>query len=259
LWDDIATRWQVIYAMILRGIRTKFGHTRLGYVWAIMEPISHLLTLGVVFFSLNHNPAPVGENLFLYYVTGLAPYLMFSHVSHEVMEAAEANQPMLQLPIVKRTDVILAQGIRQFATELCVGSVIFSIAALMNLQGAPADPLTSMAAIALLWLLAMGIGAFNLVICEFFPSYETFFNALVRLLYFSSGIYYSPISMPDTIRFWLEWNPILQAIEFFRSGFYYQYDPHWLDVNYLLIWVLASVVIGFALERATRTKMMVQT
>lgn len=259
LAEDIVTRWRVIYAIMLRDIRTRFGQTRLGYFWAIMEPITHLMTLGTVFYAVNHSPPPVGDNMFLFYITGLVPFLMFSHVSHDVMSASEANNVMLQLPIVKRTDIMMAHALRQFATEICVGIIIFSIAALLGERGAPADPMTAMMAITVLWLLAVGVGAFNLVILEAFPSYETLYASLIRLLYVASGIYFSPISMPDWARDILVWNPILQGIEFFRSGFFPQYDPHWVDLNYLLIWVVASIGIGFALERALRSRMVVYT
>jgi capsular polysaccharide transport system permease protein len=257
LFAAIATRWRVVQAIMLRDIRSRFGHTRLGYFWAIMEPITHLLTLGTVFYAVNHAPPPVGDNLFLYYITGLVPFLMFSHVSHDVMSAAEANNAMLQLPVVKRTDIMAAHALRQFATELCVGIIIFSIAALLGERGMPADPLTAMAAIVALWLLAVGVGAFNLVIVEAFPSYETLYASLIRLLYVGSGIYFSPIAMPDQVRDVLAWNPVLQGIEFFRSGFFPQYEPHWLDVPYLMVWVVASAGTGFALERAMRSRMVV--
>ena len=259
LATDIATRGRVIYAIMLRDIRTRFGHTRLGYFWAIMEPITHLMTLGMIFYALNHGPPPVGDNLFLFYITGLVPFLMFSHVSHDVMSAAEANNTMLQLPIVKRTDIMAAHAVRQFATELCVGVVIFCVAGLLGERGLPADPLTAMGAIVLLWLLAVGVGAFNLVVVEMFPSYETVYAAFLRLMYVASGIYYSPIAMPDWIREALAWNPILQGIEFFRSGFFPQYEPHWLDPAYLLTWVVASAGLGFGLERALRARMVVYT
>jgi ABC-type polysaccharide/polyol phosphate export permease/tetratricopeptide (TPR) repeat protein len=257
LFEDIVTRWRVIYAIMLRDIRTRFGHTKLGYFWAIMEPITHLMTLGMVFYAVNQAPPPVGDNLFLFYITGLVPFLMFSHVSHDVMSAAEANNAMLQLPIVKRTDIMVAHALRQFATELCVGFIIFSIAGLLGQRGMPADPLTAFAAVTLLWVLALGVGAFNLVVVELFPSYETLYASVIRLLYVASGIYFSPIAMPDWIRDALAWNPILQGIEFFRSGFFPQYAPHWLDVNYLLLWVVASIGIGFALERSLRARMVV--
>jgi ABC-type polysaccharide/polyol phosphate export permease/Tfp pilus assembly protein PilF len=255
----IATRCRVAYAIMLRDIRTRFGHTRLGYLWAILEPISHLMTLGTVFFLLNTAPPPIGDNLFLFYISGLLPFLMFSHVSHEVMAASDSNTMLFMLPIVRRTDVMVAQALRQVATELCVELVIFGTAGLAGLQAMPADILTCIVALLALWLLAVGVGAINMVIVGLFPSYATFYEAVIRLLYFGSGIYYSPIAMPDWVRAYLTWNPVLQAIEYFRSGFFAQYQPHWLDVNYLLLWVLSSVGIGFAMERSLRGRMEVPT
>jgi capsular polysaccharide transport system permease protein len=254
---DVAIRWRVILAIVLRDVRARCGEMRLGYVWAVLEPITHLLTLGLMFYLLNHGRAPLGDSLFLYYITGLVPYLMFSHVSHDVMLSSDANSAMLLLPIVKRTDVMMAHALRQFATESCVGIIIFGIAALLGEQALPADPLTATTAILLMWLLALGVGACSLVIMEMFPSYHTLYASLLRLLYFGSGLYYSPINMPDAVRDWLAWNPILQAIEYFRSGFYNQYEPHWLDVDYLLVWVITTLCIGFAFERAMRARMVV--
>jgi len=255
--EDIATRWRVIFAIMRRDIRTRFGQTKLGYFWAIMEPIGHLMTLGTVFYFLQHAQPPIGENLFLFYITGLVPFLMFSHVSHDIMNSSEVNNAMMLLPIVKRTDLMVANGLRQFGTELCVGSIIFSTAGVLGQRCVPADLLTAAAAIVSLWLLAIGIGAFNLVVVEMFPSYDVFYNALIRVLYVASGIYYSPIGMPPWVRDILVWNPILQGVEFFRTGFYPQYDPHWLDVSYLWIWIIASILIGFALERTMRPRMVI--
>jgi capsular polysaccharide transport system permease protein len=175
------------------------------------------------------------------------------------MGAAEESNVMLQLPIVKRTDVMAADALRQFATEICVGIIIFSTAGLLGQQWLPADPLTALAAVTLLGLLAVGVGAFNLVVFEMFPSFRTFWNSVLRLFYFGSGIYYSAVSMPDWVRDLLAWNPILQGIELFRSGFYPHYEPHWLDVNYLLLWVAGSLGIGLALERAMRGRMVVRS
>ena len=257
--NALAVRWRVVYAIVLRDIRTRFGHTRLGYLWAILEPVSHLMTLGSVFFLLNTAPPPVGDNLFLFYITGLLPFLMFAHVSQELMGSSASSTMLFMLPAVRRTDAMAAQALRQLGTELCVELLIFGAAGLGGLQAMPADLLTCMTALLALWLLAVGVGSINMVVVGLFPSYATFYDAVIRLLYFGSGIYYSPIAMPDWVRAYLVWNPVLQAIEYFRSGFFPQYQPHWLDMNYLALWILSSVGIGLAMERALRGRMEVPT
>lgn len=248
----VRTQGRIVGALILREMRTRFGRSRLGYVWAILEPISHLLTLGSVFSLLNHSPPPVGDNLFLFYLTGLLPFLMFGHVSQEVMTALVANKSVLQLSIIKRADVIWARALLNLATEIVVGLIVFSAFAVNGIQGMPADLLTVTQSILCLWLIATGIGVLNIVLSELAATWEGIFGAINRLLYFGSGIYYSPISMPETVRNILIWNPVLQSIEWFRSGFYHQYSPHWLDRTYVLEWVVGAMLVGFAAERATR-------
>ena len=243
---------RIVFAIILREMRTRFGRSRIGYVWALLEPISHIATLGSVFSLLNHAPPPVGGHLFLFYLTGLLPFLMFGHVISEVSGGFAANAPVLQIPLVKRIDVILARALLCLANEIAVGIVVFGGAALIGWQGMPADLLTVMSAVFMLWLMAIGIGALNIVLIEFMPGWETFFNALVRVLYFASGIYYSPIAMPSAIRAVLVWNPVLQANEWFRSGFYVGYQPHWLDRGYVAMWAIGALLIGLAAERAAR-------
>jgi ABC-type polysaccharide/polyol phosphate export permease len=251
----VAIRARVVYALMLREIRTRFGHTRLGYAWALFEPLSHLLTLGSVFSLLNHAPPPVGDSLYLYYLTGLLPYLMFSHVSHEVMATLQASGGLLQLPAVKRTDALASRALLQLATEVGVGLITFTGVAVIGLGDMFADPLTCVGAVLLVFLFATGVGAINLVVQTAFPSYDTFYNSLIRLMYFGSGIYYSPIMMPDWVRDILTWNPMLQGIEMFRSGFFKQYDPHWLDVGYLGEVAVGALLVGLCLERATRRKL----
>lgn len=81
LLAQLGTRGRVVHALMRREMRSRYGKTRLGYVWAVMEPIAHLATLGSAFAVLNHSPPPIGDSLFLFYLTGVLPFLMFSHVS----------------------------------------------------------------------------------------------------------------------------------------------------------------------------------
>jgi capsular polysaccharide transport system permease protein len=195
--------------------------------------------------------------LFEFYLTGLLPFLLFSHVSTEVMTGFAANAPVLHIPLVKRIDIILARALLALATELLVGILVLAVLGLIGWQALPADLLTAAAAILALWLMATGIGALNMVLVELLPAWETFFAALVRLLYFASGIYYSPIAMPGRIRAVLAYNPVLQAVEWFRSGFYAGYQPHWLDRATVLLWAAAALLAGLAAERALRRHIMV--
>jgi tetratricopeptide (TPR) repeat protein len=65
---------RVIHALMIRETRTRFGDSRLGYGWALIEPILHILLLSTVFSLLMHGNPPIGTHLFVFYYTGLIRY-----------------------------------------------------------------------------------------------------------------------------------------------------------------------------------------
>ncbi len=259
LRQRLATRGRIIHAIVLRDMRTRHSQSHLGYLWAVIEPISHLLTLGVMFALINQAPPPVGNSLFEFYCTGLLPYLMFSHIATDVMGARAAGGALLLLPKIRTTDVIFAKAFLNLATEILVGIIVFTAFGAAGYRLLPVHPFACAGAIALLALLAMGIGTINMIIQNYFHAWDTLFSAIIRLLYFASGIYYSPIAMPDAVRSILTWNPVLQGVELFRAGFFPEYNPVWLNLPYLCFWVLTSLLLGFGLEQTLRRRLKRQT
>ena len=71
----------------------------------------------------------------------------------------------------------------------------------------------------------------------------------------NTGIFYVPGMMPDWVREGLAWNPVLQAVDWFRSSFFADYTPHWLDRGYLLAAGGVALSAGMALERALRRRL----
>ena len=118
------TQWRVIHALIIRETRTRFGDSTLGYGWALLEPILHILMLSLVFAVLMHGRPPIGTQFFIFYYTGIIPYHVFIHSSSSMTYAVTANGALLQLPLVGTFDVILARGLLELVTDVLV-AVIF--------------------------------------------------------------------------------------------------------------------------------------
>jgi capsular polysaccharide transport system permease protein len=74
----------------------------------------------------------------------------------------------------------------------------------------------------------------------------------MRLLYFASGIFYLPDSMPPAIRDIIAWNPVLHGVTLLREGYYRGYESHLLDLRYLLFWAVGSVLCGLVVEKIAR-------
>src|SRR6185437_8323761 len=103
------------------------------------------------------------------------------------------------------------------------------------------------AALATTALLGVGIGYVNAVVQARLRSWDKIYVQVTRILYFASGIFYVPAMMPAWVRDLLVWNPLLQAIDWFRVGFYPSYDPPWLDRTFLAVAAIAVLAMGLAL------------
>jgi capsular polysaccharide transport system permease protein len=255
LWHGLATQGRVVHALIIRETRTRFGDSALGYGWAVLEPVLHILLLSLVFAVVMHGQPPIGSHFFIFYYTGIIPYHIFVHTSSSMTYAVSANSPLLQLPLVGTFDVILARGLLEFATDIAVAAILLAGFAAIGLPALPHDLGGAAVAAAAVWLFACGCGFVNAVINGFCKSWDKIWAQLTRFLYFGSGIFYVPGMMPGWVRDRLAWNPVLQGVDWFRSSFFADYAPHWLDRFYLVAAGGLALGVGLALECALRRRL----
>jgi capsular polysaccharide transport system permease protein len=253
--DRLRSQVRVIGALIIRETRTRFADFKLGYGWALLEPILHIALLSATFAVLMHGQPPIGTHFFLFYYTGLIPYQVFTHTSSGMAHAITGNAALLQLPPVTSFDVIAARGALEVATDLVVAVVLLAGFAALSLPAMPDDMWSSSMALLVTAALGCGIGYVNAVVSVFWRSWERVYGQLVRILYFVSGIFYVPAMMPDWVRDVLAWNPLLQAIDWFRAGFFGSYQPHWLDRPYLAVVTFLSLLGGLVLHRGLRRRL----
>ena len=69
--ERLRTQCRVIQALIIRETRTRFGDAKLGYGWALLEPILHITLLSGVFSLLMQGRPPIGTHFFIFYFTGI--------------------------------------------------------------------------------------------------------------------------------------------------------------------------------------------
>jgi capsular polysaccharide transport system permease protein len=255
LFQALQTQVRVIHALIIRETRTRFGDSKLGYGWALLEPILHILMLSLVFAVMMHGRPPIGDQFFIFYYTGIIPYHLFVHTSTSMTYAITSNGSLLQLPLVGTFDVLMARGLLEFITDTLVAAMLLAGFGAMGLGALPQDFTGISASLVVIWLLGCGFGFLNAVVNAFTKSWDKIWAQLTRLLYFCSGIFYVPGMMPDWIRDILAWNPLLHGVDWFRSSFFQEYEPHWLDRSYLSLVAVVALLVGLGLERGLRHRL----
>ena len=254
-FETLRTRGRVIYALVIRETRTRFGDSKLGYGWALLEPIAHILMLSLVFAVMMRGRPPIGDEFFIFYYTGIIPYHVFVHTSSSMTYAIASNGSLLQLPLVGTFDVLMARGLLELLTDTLVAVILLAGFGALGLGAMPHEFAGVSVSLLVVWLLGCGCGFLNAVINAFAKSWDKIWAQLTRLLYFCSGIFYVPGMMPEWIRDILTWNPVLHAVDWFRSSFFREYEPHWLDHSYLVMAAVATLLAGLGLERGLQRRL----
>jgi capsular polysaccharide transport system permease protein len=241
----LAVRARVVDALLLRETRTMFSASRLGYAWALVEPLSHVLLLSVVFLFLGHDSRPpIGDSMLTFYMTGVLAFLFFAHMTERAMDLPAANRSLLLVPAVGIFDILTAKSVLSAVTDLVVAAITFALLIAFGVGAMPADPAQMVACYLVLFLLAFGIACVNLVISSFSSAWDKLWPSFLRVQYFTCGVFYHPLDMPEDIRSVIVLNPLLHVTEWMRQGYFHGYESPFLDIPYLFQWMIGSLLLG---------------
>ncbi len=242
---------RVVFALMLRDVRTRFFGNPLFYIIAILWPLANIwILLGVN--GVAGRTAPYGESAALWFATGLVPFTAFNYMARNTMIGLVMVKPLIGYPIIKPMDLLLARGILEILSAGCVVLLMISIFAVEDIPFMPFDPIQALAAIGASMLLGFGFGLINGVIAGLFLFWVTGYGLFSIVMWVASGVYFVPDALPETARYWLSFNPALQGVVWMRAAYYEGYGMLTLDKAYMLKFAVVSVCLGFLFERLMR-------
>nr|WP_319486577.1 ABC transporter permease [uncultured Cohaesibacter sp.] len=244
---------RVIGALILRETRVRFGRSQLGYLWALANPIAWIVVISML-FSLRGAAAPYGNNMGLFVALGVVPFRLYGEIASQCGNAIDANQALLNFPIVKELDSIIARAILEAATFILILFII--TAGMIVFTGAPlpSNLLVIGEGLAGISLLGFGVGTINAVVSIKISSWMNFYKILATPLMWISGIFYSLESIPPVFRDILVWNPIIHGVEYVRLGYFQHYRDTHVSIAYLFACGIILTFVGLAAERVIRLR-----
>lgn len=249
----LLTQAQVVHALILRETRTRFGANQLGFLWALLEPVVFIGTFYAL-FSLTERSAPSGMNIFGFIVTGLIPYQLFREATSRVTVAVSSNKGLLFYPQVRPLDLVLARTALEYATWFLVLALLMGGEALVTGTSELQNPLFVLFGFACAGALGATVGTVLGALSLYMPSIEKFSGALLRPLFWLSGIFYTANDLPLSLVEYLKYNPVFHCIEFVRDGFYHSYESIHSSAIYPISFVVTLALFGLTFERASRVR-----
>jgi capsular polysaccharide transport system permease protein len=244
-------KWAVMRAVMLRDMRTRFFDHGLGFLLVVLWPLSHLVILLVIYKSLGRT-SPYGDNLDIFFATGLVPTLSFMYVSRFMALSLVLHRPMLAFPVVQPSDILFGRALLEILASCIMTFLTFTLLVVLGENPVPVDMVAAASAFAAILLLAVGTGIWVGVISAIFPFFATLYALFTILVYILSGTLFVAAALPTQISYALSWNPVLQGVEWLRTAYFLGYPDQVLDIPYLVGFALGSIFLGLLIERLLR-------
>lgn len=245
------TQLQVVYALLLRETKTRFGTHQLGYLWAIAQPALWVGMFAIAYEIFGRVTTP-GISVIAFLTCGIVPFSLFRETTYRCMSAIDANKGLLFYPQVRPLDLVLSRATLEAATHLVVMALFLGGVAVY--EGSPRinNLLETLAGLALASGLGVGLGLLFCGIGVYTSSVERLYPVIYRTLFWTSAIFHPVETLPKTARDILLLNPMAHAIELVREGWFADYGATHTDPWYVVIWIVALLFFGLSLERLAR-------
>lgn len=246
----------VVFALFVRELKTRFGKYRLGYVWALLEPVAHVTVLSMIWSAMGHsefNGIPVP----MFLITGIVPFLFFQKTTTFCMNAIDSNRGLFNYRQVRPIDPVLARIVLEVLIYFISYLVLLFIAGwFFGYNVKMDDPLGLIIINSILLISTVGVGLTFSVYGTLYPEIIKLIPILLyRPMYFISGILFPLSVVPSDYRYLLLWNPLLHIIEYNHEYYFEGFKAEGTNLIFVLLFALGSLTFGLLGYRVNWVRM----
>lgn len=243
-WD---VQREVLFALTLREATNRVGGQWIGAVWTLLEPLTHMTFMLVLYGVVFTREAPAGEYL-VFLTAGLVPFLLFQNLANRLMDGIESNKGIFVYRQIKPVDVQMARAVVELMMTMAVYAVTLTALAFFDLHVVPADPLGLVLSNALIASIGFAWGLAIAVLTHEKPRARTVVRMSMLPMYLISGVVFPIQTIPQEYLDWLMINPILHLLELSRHAFIPQYQiTPGVSISYPIICAMGLLAFGLAL------------
>lgn len=248
-----AAQIRVIGALFMREMLTRFGNSRIGYIWLFAEPMILSTMISLIHWSSGHH-LPNDLPVFLFYALGYVPFMMFRSIVNRGAHGIQANISLLFHRSISLVDVMVARNLMEMMVCLAIVAIFMAVAAIFFGEP-PHAPVAFIGGLVMSALLAHGFGMLLASLQVFYEPIERLVHPITYLLMPISATFYMLEMMPPGTREMLLWNPLVHIHELNRWAQFGDRITPYYDISYVLGWILGLNLLGLAGLRAARPRL----
>ncbi len=238
---EIIRHKDLLYFLVVRGIKAKYAQSVLGIGWAIIQPLVSTLIFTIVFGNLAKIDS-AGVPYFIFSLTALVPWMYFSNTLNESANSLITNSnlitkvyfPRIVLPLSAAFAKLLDFGIAFLLLLIILVAYGFGISWLI---------VTLPILILILLLTSLGLGMWLAAMAVQYRDVKHALTFMVQLLMYLAPVVYPTSNVPERFQFWYSLNPMVGVIEGFRAIFLHNQPIPW---NFITNGAMVAVIFFVA-------------
>lgn len=233
--------------MVVNDFGNRYRQSKMSAFFTVFEPLGLISLLSISQIIVG------GGSLWddaTFHTTGVLPYYLFFHITLRI----RTMDIFMMLPRVTQFDQVLSHILSEWIAKTAISAALFLFFFSMGVKHAiPFDWGAIVMPVLLISLVGVGIGLINIFIGFFFAGWNYLYAIVARAMMVLSGVITRPDQMPVGLRHFVEWNPLFQAITWFRSGFFPGYPTVAVHHDYLFYFALGILGLGVLLSQSLQS------
>lgn len=242
-WQELVAYKDLLYFLVVRGIKARYAQSVLGIGWAIIQPLFTMLIFTVVFGNLARIDSD-GVPYALFSLCGLVPWTYFSSSMNEASNSLVANVNMLTKVYFPRLILPLSAMIAK-GLDFVISALVL-VVVLVTFQYMPSHQIVYLPILFLL-LFLVSAGP-SILLAAWSVQYRDIKYALtfiIQILLYAAPVVYPLSLVPEGFRVLYALNPLVGVIEGFRAAILGSTPMPWQAIG--LSYGVASFVLIFGL------------
>jgi capsular polysaccharide transport system permease protein len=242
-------KWQiwrdVIFALFVREIRTGFND-KFGIAWAVVQPVAFIFLLSFLRGRIGGADTHTIPT-FTFMAIGILFIQSFLQTMAGSAKAIGKNKALFAFRQVQPISAVFAGALFEVVVKIFVIIGIIIMMYFMGMDLHISNPLLLLACFFLLWVFAVSLGLLFGIVELFVSEIGKVRELLSRPMFFISGVFFSLQDIPREYWHFLDWNPVLHAIELTRYAVYSTYGSEGVSLQYLSGTVLVFSFFSLAI------------
>jgi capsular polysaccharide transport system permease protein len=238
-------RWvDSVTFMVVNDFGDRYRQSKMSAFFTVFEPLGLITVLSLAQIVAGGGSLWDDAN---FHTTGVLPYYLFFHITLRM----RASEMFMMLPRVTRFDQILSHLLSEWIAKSAISAALFMFFAHMGVRHAvPYDWGSIVPPVLMISLVGVGVGLINVFISFFFAGWNYLYAIVARAMMALSGIITRPDMMPVGLRHFVEWNPLFQAVTWFRLGFFPGFPSVEIHRAYLIYFTFGILAFGLLLTQS---------